>query len=483
MADQICRKHVFEDLQPYVCTYGDCDLYDHFFESRDAWFQHEALHHRSKWFCNTDSHSEYESKEDFLSHMKFDHGQKFDEAQFSALKDMFRRPSRSIEGTCNLCQRHSTKLKSHLSRHLQQVALFALPRVNETVGSGKAERDTRSSRYVNKDDHKDDEDEESSDDDVSSKSVGDNGTAGANVDTSDLPDVDDDYEAVSVPDDAAAAAPDWDHVTNKFSKARDQSFRNLKAVVCYRNPRIAYGLTSLLEALHCIPVFMSRTELQETSDWEKFDVMFISFDFDAHWTEDVAQHLRAPHNTNADTPIVAVLGVDLPSGRFRNEQQLWNETLSEPFTRHDVEEKLRRLCDWEPPPPGWTQRPQTPPQDTQIEQENDITEEDAHQKFDPYSATLLATQIETLDHFINRLDNSEFQQFVNHMKLIKEELEIDNHPLMTWNLLKSRVASNTFQIGALQVGSSGTFETDYTNMSRLCLKRNWLRRNSNVRTW
>jgi hypothetical protein len=31
--DRKWKKHVLEDLQPYVCTYGDCELYDHFFES------------------------------------------------------------------------------------------------------------------------------------------------------------------------------------------------------------------------------------------------------------------------------------------------------------------------------------------------------------------------------------------------------------------------------------------------------------------
>ncbi|KAF2464630.1 uncharacterized protein BDR25DRAFT_296597, partial [Lindgomyces ingoldianus] len=125
--DRQWKKHVLEDLQPYICTYEDCDLYDHFFENRDAWFKHEAQHHRAKWFCNTDHHPEYDMETDFIKHMELDHNTTFDHQQFALIRDMFRQPSRSIEGTCNLCRRHSKRIKSHVSRHLQQMALFALP--------------------------------------------------------------------------------------------------------------------------------------------------------------------------------------------------------------------------------------------------------------------------------------------------------------------------------------------------------------------
>lgn len=141
-----------------------------------------------KWFCNTDYHPEYDKQEDFLKHMQADHNTTFDEGQFAPIHDMFRRPSRSIEGTCNLCMRDSKKLKSHVSRHLQEIALFALPRVSETAESDKAEHDTRSSRYVNKGDgneNKDDSDEQSS----SASSEHHGSDTGQQIEDLDLPDL------------------------------------------------------------------------------------------------------------------------------------------------------------------------------------------------------------------------------------------------------------------------------------------------------
>lgn len=129
-----------------MCTYGDCDLYDYFFDSKDAWFKHETQHHRTKLFCNTEDHPEYESEHDFLLHMSLDHDHKMDNVQFALVKDMFLRPSRGVEGICNLCTRPAKRLKSHLASHLEQLALFAIPIVNETTGSGIAEHNSRSSR-------------------------------------------------------------------------------------------------------------------------------------------------------------------------------------------------------------------------------------------------------------------------------------------------------------------------------------------------
>lgn len=162
--DRRWKKHVFEDLQPYVCTYGDCNTYDQFFESRDAWFTHELQHHRTKWFCNFDKHPEHDSEENFLSHMNVVHNQNFEGEQFSLVKGMFRRPRKNLAGTCNLCGRDSKRLKSHVSRHLQQMAMFALPRANDTKGSYKTGCDSRSSRSDlttwenSSDDHPTDED-------------------------------------------------------------------------------------------------------------------------------------------------------------------------------------------------------------------------------------------------------------------------------------------------------------------------------------
>ena len=85
-----------------------------------------------KWFCDVLGHPQYAERTDFLAHMSRDHGTTFNNSQLTLLPDMFQCASRSQDGICNFCKRPCARLKSHVSRHLQQIALFALPRVNET---------------------------------------------------------------------------------------------------------------------------------------------------------------------------------------------------------------------------------------------------------------------------------------------------------------------------------------------------------------
>ncbi|KAF8531430.1 hypothetical protein BDD12DRAFT_644677, partial [Trichophaea hybrida] len=122
------RKHVLRDLQPYACTYPDCDLLEHLFENRDDWYEHEAQQHRVEWFCNVNEHLPYNEQSDFIAHMEKDHLTAFDRRQLSLLRSMFQRPLRNPEGNCNFCLRSCVNLKSHVARHLEQIALFALPR-------------------------------------------------------------------------------------------------------------------------------------------------------------------------------------------------------------------------------------------------------------------------------------------------------------------------------------------------------------------
>lgn len=213
------RKHLLEDLQPYVCTYPNCGLDDYLFDSKDEWYQHEAQCHRAKWFCNTEYHLKYDKPEEFVKHMQADHNTTFGEGQFTPIQDMFRQPFRSNEGTCNLCLRNSKKLKNHVSQHLQQIALFALPRANETDGSGKAECHSSASRYAKKEGGKEKKDDE--DDSQSSSTSSESHKLDADPKTEDfglpkLPDAG--FETVNVPE---TEHETWDDITAKFRDARE----------------------------------------------------------------------------------------------------------------------------------------------------------------------------------------------------------------------------------------------------------------------
>jgi hypothetical protein len=128
MSETLWKKHVFDDLQPYVCTFPSCELQDHFFTDRTQWWQHETEVHRFAWHCNTRHHQSYDEQERFLRHMQEAHITSFTSKQLCELTPVFRSPSTKAAGVCNLCFRRSENLKSHISRHLQRIALFALPR-------------------------------------------------------------------------------------------------------------------------------------------------------------------------------------------------------------------------------------------------------------------------------------------------------------------------------------------------------------------
>lgn len=95
-----------------------------------------------EWFCNTDSHQSFVDKTDFLDHMYTVHSEPLDETQLLSLHRGFQRPSNASSGTCTLCGRHANKLKSHLARHLEQLALFAIPQTDYM--SSLEENDTSS---------------------------------------------------------------------------------------------------------------------------------------------------------------------------------------------------------------------------------------------------------------------------------------------------------------------------------------------------
>jgi hypothetical protein len=127
------RKHVLRDLEPYVCTFRDCEQGDRLFENRDEWYEHEIQQHRMEYTCNTEGHESSDDRNAFSTHMQSLHGAEMDSPVNPAVFDMFLHPSRKQSGTCALCGALAMKLKKHLSHHLERIALFALPR-NQDFG-------------------------------------------------------------------------------------------------------------------------------------------------------------------------------------------------------------------------------------------------------------------------------------------------------------------------------------------------------------
>lgn len=93
-------RHIFRDIKPYVCTMSDCTTPDRLFESRREWFFHVTLKHH--------------------------------------VDDL----------TCPLCKDTLTSLRQferHVARHLEELALFALPRSEMDDESDENGLDARAS--------------------------------------------------------------------------------------------------------------------------------------------------------------------------------------------------------------------------------------------------------------------------------------------------------------------------------------------------
>ena len=123
-------RHVFRDLQPYVCTAQDCSAEDVTFESRHKWFNHEVKNHRQSWTCQAHCSEEFHSYADFEKHVR-DNVPGISKEQLPTFVDMCATPlSATTEIECPLCKepvRGVKQFEKHLGRHLEEIALFALP--------------------------------------------------------------------------------------------------------------------------------------------------------------------------------------------------------------------------------------------------------------------------------------------------------------------------------------------------------------------
>lgn len=139
---------MFDDLQPYVCTSEDCGTL--MFAHRGAWAEHEMESHRREWQCRICQQVQFSSRGDLESHVKAKHK---NIGNLQALETFLETCSRPAEifpvSSCYFCDWTanlralpananvdinsemyvtSAQFLKHLSRHLEQIALFSLPR-------------------------------------------------------------------------------------------------------------------------------------------------------------------------------------------------------------------------------------------------------------------------------------------------------------------------------------------------------------------
>jgi ankyrin repeat protein len=134
------RKHVFQDLEPYMCTYEDCPIAHKTYATRRAFITHEIRHHREvarKFGCNFCGKG-FDRKRDAKKHIHFD------KCRWSTKLDSLSNPKgryskrgfhiteeRVANSVCPFCAKEITggcgNLTQHLGKHLEEVS-FAVVR-------------------------------------------------------------------------------------------------------------------------------------------------------------------------------------------------------------------------------------------------------------------------------------------------------------------------------------------------------------------
>jgi hypothetical protein len=141
------RKHVLADLKPYVCTSELCEM--KLFADRQMWFTHELQNHLVEWRCCFCSHLPQQTVEKFQDHVRKKHRDQFSDDQLPALVKFCQQPLDRLSPTaCPFCDEWEAALweanthvspdddlvvtprqfRHHVGRHMEQLALFAIPR-------------------------------------------------------------------------------------------------------------------------------------------------------------------------------------------------------------------------------------------------------------------------------------------------------------------------------------------------------------------
>lgn len=141
------KKHVYKDLQPYICTHSGCQDELLRFSTREAWAQHFDIHRlESIWRC-TECDRDFTAVTSLEEHLNYDHAFSASSYQVKAAPlASIRRQTRPIEQEiCALCLespgKNRRKFIRHVCRHMEDIALMVLPRDLGKEGNEEEESD------------------------------------------------------------------------------------------------------------------------------------------------------------------------------------------------------------------------------------------------------------------------------------------------------------------------------------------------------
>ena len=134
------RTHLLKDVEPYVCTYADCESPDQLFSKRREWIEHEASH-RKAWRCPEHTTAVYRTRAALEDHLRSNHLDSFPESQLTTIADVGETTTMDIRQKCPICHVSvddlgSSDFHNHIANHLERIAVFSLPSAVENDSDG-----------------------------------------------------------------------------------------------------------------------------------------------------------------------------------------------------------------------------------------------------------------------------------------------------------------------------------------------------------
>ncbi|KAI1130826.1 hypothetical protein F5Y10DRAFT_103409 [Nemania abortiva] len=145
------KKHVFRDLQPYICLAPFCLTQDHKFSRRTDWAHHMKQTHWRALQCPYGCQQVSGSADEFECHLWEAHPDDANLQQQGTFETICSQedPKKAI-GPCPLCIEVTIKSTAHYSTHigghLEQLALFALPRMGNAKDENESSKDENESQ-------------------------------------------------------------------------------------------------------------------------------------------------------------------------------------------------------------------------------------------------------------------------------------------------------------------------------------------------
>ncbi|OCL11416.1 hypothetical protein AOQ84DRAFT_423590, partial [Glonium stellatum] len=152
------KQHAFRDLKPYVCCFSEKDCELRLFGDRNSWFDHELQNHRHQWVCLLCGVDPFRSYDKFSSHIHAAHPEMWDHLkdvtqasqqplqlipaiecpfcsdwELKLREDQMRRleASGASLNTTDIILVNAQNFRRHVGLHMEQLALFAIPRGHE----------------------------------------------------------------------------------------------------------------------------------------------------------------------------------------------------------------------------------------------------------------------------------------------------------------------------------------------------------------